>query len=349
MIVSEARLAANRANAQKSTGPKTLEGKERSRANSLQHGMTGAGIVLPAEDAAEVERRFAALRSQLAPTGEYQEALVKRVALHSVRMDRCAVNEAAAIGVKIRHAEEDFDEAREDEVDRLMAGLADEPASGVRKLRRMPEGVDRMIAAWLGLRADVACKAENRWAASHRLLAENLTGRRVGDPGISRVEALARAIRSDFALLDDSEGAGLPDLARAAWARERMAELIDAEVANLRAHRETLDLDAIAADRVGAADRALFDPSAAATLARKYDAAAERGFYRAFRDLKAAQNAEEHAGEFAPDYPLPPLASFSSPRPRDLPPVDPDPLPTDAPRTIFVRKQPTPPPTPAGS
>jgi hypothetical protein len=36
--VSPAKLAANRANAQHSTGPKTLEGKERSKQNSRKHG-----------------------------------------------------------------------------------------------------------------------------------------------------------------------------------------------------------------------------------------------------------------------------------------------------------------------
>jgi len=46
MIVSDARIAANRANALKSTGPRTAEGKERSRCNALKHGMTGAGVAL---------------------------------------------------------------------------------------------------------------------------------------------------------------------------------------------------------------------------------------------------------------------------------------------------------------
>jgi hypothetical protein len=36
MYCSEARLAANRRNAALSTGPKTLEGKAKSRANSLK-------------------------------------------------------------------------------------------------------------------------------------------------------------------------------------------------------------------------------------------------------------------------------------------------------------------------
>ena len=45
--VSEARLLANRANALKSTGPRTVEGKEASRANAYKHGLTGSGTVLP--------------------------------------------------------------------------------------------------------------------------------------------------------------------------------------------------------------------------------------------------------------------------------------------------------------
>jgi len=291
MIASEARIAANRANARKSTGPRTAEGKDRSRANALKHGLTGAGVVLATEDAAEVERRFAGFQADFAAATDSGRCLVRRAAMLSVRLERCVVHEAAAISTGIRHAEADFDEAREAEVDRLIEAIGDEPAMSVRRLRRMPEGVDRMIAAWLELRADLGHGDGVRWSAEHEERAENLEGRRPGGFGTSRVRVLSRAIRGDFGLLGTGEGPAGDAAARRQWARARMAEEIDAKVAGLRAHRATLDLGAVEADRGGAADRAIFDPSRGATLARRYEAAAERMMYRALREMKAVEAA----------------------------------------------------------
>jgi len=293
MIASEARIAANRANAMKSTGPRTAEGKERSRANSYKHGLTGSGVVLPAEDAEEIRRRSEGFQAEFGPATEAGRALVRRAAMLSIRLERCAVQEAAAISKDVRHAGDDFDEARMAEVDDLMGSIGEEPASCSRRLRRMPEGVDRMIAAWLELRSDLGHGDKVRWSAEHEELAENLTGRRPDGFGTSRVRVLSRAIRGDFDLLGADEGPSKDVAARRQWARERMIEIVDAEVARLTAHRETLDLDAIEADREGAAARALFDPSKGATLARRYEAAAERMMYRALREMKQVEAANE--------------------------------------------------------
>jgi len=317
MIVSEARIAANRANALKSTGPRTAEGKERSRANSSRHGMTGAGVVLPSEDAAAVERRFAGFEADYRPGTEAGRALIWRAAMLSVRVDRCAVQEAAAISTRILGAAGDFDEARMAEVDGLMGAIAEEPAASVRRLRRMPEGVDRMIATWADLRSDLAHPSRRPWTADHQGMAENLTGRRSGGFGTSRVEELSRAVRGDFSLLGPEDGASLAEPARRDWARRQLVGVVDAEVDRLRAHRETLDLEAIGADRDRAGDRALFDPSKEATLARKYEAAAERGMYRALREMREVEAAARAAMEPAtPASPVPAadrLGSFSPP------------------------------------
>jgi hypothetical protein len=108
MAASEARILANKANAARSTGPKTPEGKARSRANSFKHGLTGEGIVLPNEDAAEVDRRLAAFEVELKPSGEVGRALVRRAAMLSVRMDRGVSQETAHLSERVRQAEADF-------------------------------------------------------------------------------------------------------------------------------------------------------------------------------------------------------------------------------------------------
>jgi hypothetical protein len=108
MPASEARILANQANAKLSTGPKTPEGKAISRANALKHGLTGAGIVLPNEDAAEVERKLAAYQEEMKPTSEPGRDLARRAAVCSVRMDRSVSRETAALSERVRQAEADF-------------------------------------------------------------------------------------------------------------------------------------------------------------------------------------------------------------------------------------------------
>jgi hypothetical protein len=92
--------------------------------NSIKHGMTGAGVVLPNEDAAEVERRFAALEAEIEPTHEMERVLVRRIAVSSVRMDRGVEQETAHLSERVRQAEADFvppEGAGPEEAERLRA------------------------------------------------------------------------------------------------------------------------------------------------------------------------------------------------------------------------------------
>jgi hypothetical protein len=58
-MATQAQINANRANALKSTGPRSAEGKSASRFNALKHGIDAASIVIPGEDPADYDALFA--------------------------------------------------------------------------------------------------------------------------------------------------------------------------------------------------------------------------------------------------------------------------------------------------
>jgi hypothetical protein len=135
----------------------------------------------------------------------------------------------------------------------------------------------------------------------------NLLGLRDSDAKGSRLEALSKASWGDFADLTDLDGSGLAVSDRVKWARARLVERIDEEVAKLDAHLETLDLEAIARDRAEAGDRALFDASKEATLARRYESAARRGFYQALKELRRIEAEVEVPAEVEASEPAQPV------------------------------------------
>src|SRR5438309_1875500 len=92
--MSPAKQAANAANAQLSTGPKTAEGKFRSSQNALKHGLTSAQIVI----APGLEQEFDDLRetllNQMNPT-EGIEMFTFNMLLHAAwNIERCRQIEA---------------------------------------------------------------------------------------------------------------------------------------------------------------------------------------------------------------------------------------------------------------
>ena len=216
MPTSEARILANRANSLKSKGPTSVEGRRIAARNSLKHGMAGRGVVLPDSDAAEVERRNEALQAELAPATEMGEVLVHRLAMLSVRMEKGARHASASSARRVRHAAEDFDEDRIDRAEDLLEGIAENPRRSLRKLRRMPEGVDLLVAEWGDLRADLTRQGRPCWTASHLERAAHLLGIRSEDARTSGIGALSRAAWGDFEALGDHEGRGLDDDARKA-------------------------------------------------------------------------------------------------------------------------------------
>ncbi len=289
MAATKAQIAANRKNAQHSTGPKTPEGKERVRRNALKHGLTGKGVALPSEDQAEIAERFSDLQAQMQPQTDAGEQLLRRFAFMTVRMGRCECHETAQTAMRVRHAIEKFDDERLAFVEGLATKIYTEPATSVRRLQMSPEGIDWMLDEWETLRADLLNPDRNCWTGNHRMHFDALLGRNPGGYRVARTMALSYAMDGSFHLLDKADGEGLDGPARAAWAKAELTRQIDAEMARLKEVRARIDVNAIAQDRAEAADRALFDSSPEAILARKYEAATERAMYKALKEYRQVE------------------------------------------------------------
>ena len=97
-MASERQIAANRRNAQRSTGPRTEVGKSTSRCNSLKHGLTGDTIILlRGEDPKQYELLQEALISQLRPMQPLEEQLVGILTATVWRLRRAEGFEAAIL------------------------------------------------------------------------------------------------------------------------------------------------------------------------------------------------------------------------------------------------------------
>ena len=81
-MATEAQWKANQANAQHSTGPKTMEGKIAVAQNNFRHGLSGHFQVLPWENGDEYEDLRDRLRAEYQGSTPFEEELVGRMAQH---------------------------------------------------------------------------------------------------------------------------------------------------------------------------------------------------------------------------------------------------------------------------
>ena len=87
-MASQAQIEANRRNAQKSTGPKTPDGRAAVRFNSVKHGLTARALTLIGENEAEFKALLDAMEAEHQPATPTETALVRRIAMASWRLTR---------------------------------------------------------------------------------------------------------------------------------------------------------------------------------------------------------------------------------------------------------------------
>ena len=100
-MASSAQIAANIANAQHSTGPRTEAGKAASSQNAMKHGFNSQTVLLPGEDEAAYRKLCADFLECFSPMNALEEQLLQTLCDTQWRIHRCARLEAAALSGEV--------------------------------------------------------------------------------------------------------------------------------------------------------------------------------------------------------------------------------------------------------
>lgn len=96
------KLASNRRNSLKSTGPRTVQGKNRSRFNALSSRIYAATLLLPGENHQEYEARRQEIIDALTPCGELEEFHANQIVADMWRLSRLQRGEKLILGSDVQ-------------------------------------------------------------------------------------------------------------------------------------------------------------------------------------------------------------------------------------------------------
>ena len=93
-MTSEEKIESNRRNAENSTGPSTVSGKQRSCCNALKLGLHAKSLLLPKENRREYQRCRTEFFEMYAPIGPAEETLAQLIVGYAWRLLRIDLAEA---------------------------------------------------------------------------------------------------------------------------------------------------------------------------------------------------------------------------------------------------------------
>jgi len=126
-MATTAQTEANRLNAQKSTGPRSDEGKASSRFNAYKHGAYARSRVIPGEDEADLMRLEQQYVIEFSPEGVVEIRLVETLVRCGWEQNRIPVLEAAVIQALV---------AKQEKPDHALGAAVIEDASGPNVLQK---------------------------------------------------------------------------------------------------------------------------------------------------------------------------------------------------------------------
>ncbi len=106
-MASIAQIQANRLNAEKSTGPRTADGKATASRNAVKHGLLAEQVVIHGEDPAEFDLYREGMLAELGPEGAVEEMLAERAVSLAWRLRRAERLQSAVFATVYRENADD--------------------------------------------------------------------------------------------------------------------------------------------------------------------------------------------------------------------------------------------------
>ncbi|MDX2035359.1 MAG: hypothetical protein SFX72_01810 [Isosphaeraceae bacterium] len=302
------RVLANRLNAKRSTGPRTPEGKANSRKNALIHGLTGKGVVLPAEVAAKAEERKKSWVATYRPVNSTETDAIVAAAIAMTQLEHAFHAEQAARTRALIRAETGWDADRDAAAGRLGAKLHLDPPAILPQLRQSAHGAAWLVERWRELLLPLELGED--WDAISRKSALDLLG-------------VSRAVRNLRTVVDPPPGAS-----PAATIQQRTRIVIE-EIEKLEMFIDRVLLDLDESDRALALANLRVVPDSETEKTMRYQSRLSRQLsaglnrFHALRrhaDANDPQNGETKPTEDqAPTAPGAPAVVSPPPPPADRP------------------------------
>jgi hypothetical protein len=300
---SERQRLANQQNALKSTGPKTAEGKEKSRRNALQHGLSGTGAVLTRSDDRKFRKTLKAWREHLQPIDVLEDCLVARAVLAEVRLKRCLKKDLADLSRRKRRATKRWDVRQHKAVDPLTELLETDPEKAVSELESTSLGCEWLIGQWRELADTVrehGCWNSRQASRASRMLGKDPETTPMDDSSLSRLRLAVLATSPDLdldaadALFEESTAELDPKARRDALSRRlpepetgrfMLLDIAEQELARLEPLKTQLWEDQDGPERQEAEDISLVDTTLEGARALRYETASELSLHRNMNQL----------------------------------------------------------------
>ncbi len=284
-------VEANRLNALKSTGPKTDEGKARSRINATRHGMAGESSAVDPALAEAFARRRSAWAAEYRPEGDAAGWALDQVVAASFRVEACTRAFDAAVVDHVGRAGLAWEIDRRLDAEAVASRLARDPALVLRRLESTRHGAELLAGLWT--RLGQALDTDGGWTEAQRSIALDLLG-------------VPAAFRDGPTDLDAPDGIDPADHLRG-LVRDRL-EALDASLA------ESLEpLDDLIRSQAEAGHTAIL--AAPARLILRYERDAWRRYHSGIRDLRNPPT----IADAPPAEPEPEPAPEPRPRPAPAP------------------------------